>query len=138
MYLLMAIMNLGFPAFPMSPRNSAEATAELLKQTGAVQMFTNTDGPIHALAKETAALLSKDGVKLDIFPMVKYDDLIRAEDAVETKRMPRVGNDDIVLILHSSGSILRPMLLVKTETDARLHRDHCIPQAHQDLEEGTH
>ncbi|KAJ6595668.1 acetyl-CoA synthetase-like protein [Mycena vulgaris] len=107
-YLLIGIMSLGLTAFPMAPRNTAEAAAILLKETGALQMFTNTEGPIADLAKETAALLSKDGVELELLPMVGSPDLTGKEDTADAKRIRQTRNDDVVLILHSSGTTAFP------------------------------
>ncbi|KAJ7078089.1 acetyl-CoA synthetase-like protein [Mycena epipterygia] len=103
-YLVIGIMSLGFTAFPMSPRNNAEATANLLKKTGALRMFTNTDGPISDLAKEAVALLFNE-LEIELLPMVKYEDLKRDMDATDGLKIIReTKNDHIMLILHSSGT----------------------------------
>ncbi|KAJ7910491.1 acetyl-CoA synthetase-like protein [Mycena leptocephala] len=109
-YLLIAIMSLGHTTFPMSPRNSAEVIAHLLKATRARRIFTNTEGPVNALAKQTAVLLAKEGVQLDLLPMAQYEELMQEPDAPDaTERLPeRVQPDDIVLILHSSGTTAFP------------------------------
>ncbi|KAJ7732697.1 acetyl-CoA synthetase-like protein [Mycena metata] len=101
-YLLIGIMSLGHTGFPMYPRNSAEATAELLKKTGASHIFTNPDGPSYSLAKDAAVLLDKDRLKLHIFPMVQYEELMKRQE-IEGEELPRVHAEDVVLILHSSG-----------------------------------
>ncbi|KAJ7158106.1 acetyl-CoA synthetase-like protein [Mycena filopes] len=106
-YLLVAIMSLGHTAFPMSPRNSVEATASLLKTTGAAHIFTNTDEPNHALANDAAALLSKDGFHLDILPMPRYEELINMPD-VKAMELPQIHNDDTMAVLHSSGTTAFP------------------------------
>ncbi|KAJ7136795.1 acetyl-CoA synthetase-like protein [Mycena epipterygia] len=106
-YLLIGIMSLGWTAFPMSPRNSAEGTARLLKETGASRIFTNTDGPINSLARDAAALLASDGVELELLSMLTYGDLHGgsgdAQDAKDFKII-RMAHDDTMLILHSSGT----------------------------------
>ncbi|KAJ7461832.1 hypothetical protein B0H11DRAFT_117097 [Mycena galericulata] len=104
-YMLVGIMSLGLTSFPMSPRNSAEATADLLKKTGALCMFTNKEGPINALAKEAASLLSNDGVELDLLTMPNYEALTQKVEAPDAKIIQKVHGDDVVLILHSSGRI---------------------------------
>ncbi|KAJ7171136.1 acetyl-CoA synthetase-like protein [Mycena filopes] len=106
-YLLIAIMSLGYTAFPMSPRNNAEATANLLKTTGAAYIFTNNDGPNHTLVNDARALLSKDGLSLDILPMPQYKDLMNMSD-VKAMELPQIHNDDTMLILHSSGTTAFP------------------------------
>ncbi|KAJ7105399.1 acetyl-CoA synthetase-like protein [Mycena crocata] len=107
-YLLLGIMALGLTAFPMSTRNNAKATAILIKETGALYMFTNTDGPINDLANETAEMLSKDGVLLDLLPMIGYEDIILGRDSPPVKRAQPTDDEDTVLILHSSGTTAFP------------------------------
>ncbi|KAJ7485527.1 acetyl-CoA synthetase-like protein [Mycena latifolia] len=107
-YLLIAIMSLGLTAFPMSPRNNAEATANLLKNTGALSMFTNTNGPVSDLAKEAVALLSKDGLKLDLLPMVQCENSTQVLNAAAGKRTQQIEDNDVMLILHSSGTTAFP------------------------------
>ncbi|KAJ7171157.1 acetyl-CoA synthetase-like protein [Mycena filopes] len=106
-YLLIAIMSLGHTAFPMSPRNNAEATAHLLEKTGASYIFTNTEGTSPSLVKDAVALLSKQGVHVEIFPMAQYEELLSATD-VEAADLPPIHADDTVLILHSSGTTAFP------------------------------
>ncbi|KAJ6625067.1 acetyl-CoA synthetase-like protein [Mycena sp. CBHHK59/15] len=110
MYLLIAIMSLGLVAFPMSPRNNAEATAHLLKETGARHIFVNTVGPANELVRDAAALLSKEGIELELLRMVKFDELTRESDVedVDSEGVPKIGNDDVVVILHSSGTTAFP------------------------------
>lgn len=101
-------MSLGWTAFPMSPRNSAEGTARLLKETAARWIFTNTDGPINALVREAADLLASDGVELELLPMLAYGDLHGGSgNALDAKhfKITRIAHDDTMLILHSSGWI---------------------------------
>ncbi|KAJ7742651.1 acetyl-CoA synthetase-like protein [Mycena maculata] len=109
-YLLIGIMSLGLTAFPMSPRNNAEATADLLKKSGAMQLFTNTEGPIHTLTKETTALLHEDGVELDILPILKYEALTQEPETIDGEMIsiPQVKDENVVLILHSSGTTAFP------------------------------
>lgn len=110
-YLLVALMSLKLTAFPMSPRNNAEATANLLKQTGAQSIFTSNEGHTHNLAKEAAALLWQDGFKLDILPMFQYvgsSNQMVTDAAAEVERTTEFGDDDIMLILHSSGTTAFP------------------------------
>ncbi|KAJ7649209.1 hypothetical protein B0H17DRAFT_1147834 [Mycena rosella] len=60
-YSILAIMALGYVAFPMSPRNDAQTAANLLKATGVQYMLVDTGGSIHALARDAVQTLQKFG-----------------------------------------------------------------------------
>ncbi|KAJ7276812.1 acetyl-CoA synthetase-like protein [Mycena rebaudengoi] len=107
-YLTIAIMSIGLTAFPLSPRNNAEATANLLKMTGALCIFANTDGPINHLAKAAAMVLSKDGLALDLLPMFQYKESTPMSDPAVRKKTRKTEDNDVVLILHSSGTTAFP------------------------------
>ncbi|KAJ6494041.1 acetyl-CoA synthetase-like protein [Mycena vitilis] len=109
-YLLIAIMSLGHTAFPLAPRNNAEATASLLRATGARRVFCNLDGPSSELARKAAVLLAKEGVQLDLLPMLRHEDLVQGIEASDRiEGIPQqVNRDDTVLILHSSGTTAFP------------------------------
>ncbi|KAJ7608939.1 hypothetical protein DFH06DRAFT_1376853, partial [Mycena polygramma] len=73
-YLIVAIMTLGYAAFPMAPRNNAEITARLLKATGTACVFTESEGPVNDLAREAVGLLSAEGIEIPLLPMVVAND----------------------------------------------------------------
>jgi hypothetical protein len=102
-YLLVAIMTLGFTAFPMAPRNNAETTVNLLKATGASYMFVEPGGAINELAEEVAGLLVGQGTEITLLPMVKFQDLTVDDQLASSMRPQKVNDSDAVLILHSSG-----------------------------------
>ena len=101
--LNIAIMTLGYVAFPLSPRNSAAVTAHLLETTGVSLVFVSEDAAMHALAIEAIKILNGKGVHVRATPMVKLEDVKatvgNARDVVATD----IANDDVTFILHSSG-----------------------------------
>ncbi|KAI0314061.1 acetyl-CoA synthetase-like protein [Amylostereum chailletii] len=109
-YLELAIMSLGFTAFPLSPRNSAAVTAHLLEKTGVVQLFVSGDLAMQTLAQDAVKILADKGLEVQLLPMVKYADLKRNtdNDNVGDAKMVDIADDHVTLILHSSGTTAFP------------------------------
>ncbi|KAJ7634824.1 acetyl-CoA synthetase-like protein [Roridomyces roridus] len=107
-YLVLGIMSLGLTPFPMSPRITPEATVHLLSQTGARAIFTNTEGAIRDLVDEVAGLLQHEGMGLRVLPMLNYEQLVKMEVIAALEIPKKMGEADVVLIHHSSGTTAFP------------------------------
>ncbi|KAJ6507578.1 acetyl-CoA synthetase-like protein [Mycena vulgaris] len=107
-YLSVAIMSLGHVVFPMSPRNGAQITANLLRDTGVRYLFVDKGGPIHELAKEVVQRLSAEGIPIGVFPMLQFSDISADIDVEYALPALEVNDQDTMLILHSSGTTKAP------------------------------
>lgn len=127
-YLAVAIMGLGYTAFPLSPRNSPTVTAHLLEITGVVQLFVSDDPSMQTLAKESAKLLAERGREVELLPMVKFADLKRDSSGFShevEKGVTDIADDETAIILHSSGEPItppyNPSRIAKWSLQVRLH-----------------
>ncbi|KAJ3557933.1 hypothetical protein NM688_g1205 [Phlebia brevispora] len=110
-YMLVAIMSLGYTAFPLSPRNNPGVTAHLLEITGVQELYVSEDSAMQALASESAKLLSEKGLKVELLQMVKFTGLQGAKDRFEQftrQSVVDIEDNDVTLILHSSGTTALP------------------------------
>ncbi|KAL7277648.1 hypothetical protein ACG7TL_008575 [Trametes sanguinea] len=106
MYLIIAIISLGYTAFPLSPRNSAAVTAHLLESTGVVQLYASKDAGMQTLAREAIEILAKKGISVETIPMITPEDHESAISALPAADVPvHIEDDDVTIILHSSGQI---------------------------------
>ena len=113
------IIRAGFTVFPISPRNSPEAIAHLLKKTGARMVLVSGEPVLQKLAAATLEILNKDEDKQDlvISTMPQFEDLYT--DKVfngDCEPYPSVNYnlDAPAIIMHSSGwSIFNAPLIVK-------------------------
>ncbi|KZV70689.1 acetyl-CoA synthetase-like protein [Peniophora sp. CONT] len=114
--LNMAIMTLGYVAFPLSPRNSAVVTAHLLEVTNASMVFASEDVSMQALATEAIKILGEKGVRVRPSPMVKLDDVKELNAGRgHAVAVTEIADDDVTFILHSSGttSLPKPIKITK-------------------------
>ncbi|KAI8971004.1 acetyl-CoA synthetase-like protein [Trametes punicea] len=102
-YLMLAIMSLGYVAYPLSPLNSAEAVAHLLKARGVTQVFVSDDQQTRNIAHVAIDIMRKEGNEVDMLPMIRPDDYASLPHTVNLMKTVDIDDDDIVLILHSSG-----------------------------------
>ncbi|KAI9059888.1 acetyl-CoA synthetase-like protein [Trametes sanguinea] len=109
MYLSIAIMSLGYTAFPLSPRNSAAVTAHLLEITGVVQLYASKDAGMQTLAHNALAILDKKGISVQTSPMVVPEDYASSTSVPSAEQVPvAIEDDDVTIILHSSGTTAFP------------------------------
>ncbi|KAM5543840.1 hypothetical protein V8D89_002457 [Ganoderma adspersum] len=108
--ILLGILRAGHVAFPISPRNSPAAVADLLQKTRCVHILLSQDVHITGLARD--ALGEVDGVSQ--YAMPQFESLYPAgpsqkdsevEDALEA---PTYDLESPAIILHSSGSTNHP------------------------------
>nr|WGM49229.1 carboxylic acid reductase [Boreostereum vibrans] len=115
-----SIMCLGLVPFPISPRNSAIAVAHLVKSVGVMQMLVSPDPAMQRLCSEAQAILKKDGIELEVLPMIQYEQISdegagtpEDEEIVFTK----LDIERTVCVYHSSGSTSFPKpIYIKNRT----------------------
>ncbi|KIK57260.1 hypothetical protein GYMLUDRAFT_766757 [Collybiopsis luxurians FD-317 M1] len=113
---ILGVMHLGFTPFPISTRNSPVAVAHLLRKTHTVQLYVSDDPAMQKLANDAVALVEnpKDdspAMRIDILEMVYFNQLYLKQDDPESdpaKLQGKMSQDNITLILHSSGSTALP------------------------------
>ncbi|KAJ7665037.1 acetyl-CoA synthetase-like protein [Mycena polygramma] len=100
--LMLAIMRLGFIAFPLSTRNSASGLAHLIQQTHVIQLYVSSDPAMQRLGRETVDALIKDGYAVQLL----HIDIFDPQDTGVPPEMefPKLELDNLVCIYHSSGS----------------------------------
>ncbi|KAI0669497.1 acetyl-CoA synthetase-like protein [Trametes maxima] len=107
-YLEVAILSLGWTAFPLSPRNSPVVTAHLLEKTGTVQLYASEDAGMQALASASVKLLNEKGIHVDVLPMIKPEDWLSVPAGSTPATVVDIKDDDVTVILHSSGTTAFP------------------------------
>ncbi|KAI0028244.1 acetyl-CoA synthetase-like protein [Vararia minispora EC-137] len=113
MTLIGGIMCSGMSPFPLSPRNSAAAVAHLLKTSGVLQVVVTPDPAMQALASETVAILTKQGIQIEVLPMPAFEDLFHEDPPPEESsvRVCELRRDMTVLLVHSSGTTSFPRIV---------------------------
>jgi len=99
------ILRAGFSVFPISPRNSPEAVAHLLKKTGSNYLLVGGEPMLQKLANTALELLQADGhPEIPSSHMPHYEDIYPDNDT-EFENYPTVkfNPEAPSLILHSSG-----------------------------------
>ncbi|KAI0265422.1 acetyl-CoA synthetase-like protein [Gloeopeniophorella convolvens] len=106
------ILRAGFAVFPISPRNSPEAIAHLLKKTGTAHLLVGGEPMLQRLAAASLDLLREEGLPdIPFSTMPQFEDIYpEGPSGSEFKRYPKVkfDLDAPSLILHSSGSTAFP------------------------------
>nr|VWP02520.1 Alcohol oxidase [Ganoderma boninense] len=109
--VVLGIYRAGHVAFPISPRNSPAAVADLLRNTKTAHVLVSQDAHITALTKE--ALVEFDCVSQH--PMPSFEELYPAGasshdegEVVDELETPAYDPESPALILHSSGSTNHP------------------------------
>ncbi|KAF8179468.1 putative aminoadipate reductase [Pholiota molesta] len=120
------LMHAGFIPFPISPRNTAEAIANLIRKTDCHQVLA-TWSSLKSILDRTEREIHKiePGYNLTIgeVPTVSqlYPELCvsggSSSVSVESKRETKPGLDEIALYLHSSGSTGLPKAIPKTHRE---------------------
>ncbi|KAH9077806.1 acetyl-CoA synthetase-like protein [Lactarius deliciosus] len=112
------ILRAGFAVFPISPRNSPEAIAHLLKKTATRHLLVGGEPMLQKLAATSLELLRADGhPEIPISNMPHFEDIYPHDCShIDFKYYPAVKFDLDApgLILHSSGSTSFPKPIVWT------------------------
>ena len=105
------ILRAGFSVFPISPRNSPDAIAHLLKKTGSRYLLIGGEPKLQKLAAAALELLRAEGhPEIPSSDMPHFEDLYPHNDLNgEFENYPEVkfDLDAPSLILHSSGQLYR-------------------------------
>ncbi|KAH9889260.1 acetyl-CoA synthetase-like protein [Cubamyces lactineus] len=107
-HLEVAIMALGYIAFPLSPRNSAVVTAHLLEKMAVCQLYVSVDDGMQKLARAAAEILAEKGLKVDIVSMITPEDMSKPANGTGEAAMKDIGDSDVSAVLHSSGTTAFP------------------------------
>jgi len=101
------ILRAGFAVFPISPRNSPEAIAHLLKKTGSNYLLVGGEPMLQKLATTALELLRADGhPEIPYSHMPHFGDLYPDDDSdsgFENYPAVKFNPEAPALILHSSG-----------------------------------
>ncbi|KAI0249337.1 acetyl-CoA synthetase-like protein [Lactifluus subvellereus] len=115
------ILRAGFAVFPISPRNSPEAVAHLLKKTGARHLLVGGEPMLQKLAAASLELLRADGhPEIPQSGMPRFEDIYPHDSSdSEFKHYPpaKFNRNAPSLILHSSGSTAFPKPIVWTHKE---------------------
>ncbi|KAL1937884.1 hypothetical protein VTO73DRAFT_12777 [Trametes versicolor] len=105
-YLIVALTSLDYTVFPLAPANDPEAIAHLLETKAVAQLFVSDDVELQAMAHSAADILRAKGITLELIPMIVPKDYASFKLTRErrTRQVERFANDDVVLIMHSTGS----------------------------------
>ncbi|KAJ7153225.1 hypothetical protein C8R46DRAFT_1357140 [Mycena filopes] len=115
--LIAGALGAGCRVFPLSPRNSKKAILHLLQAAGCSHLLLSSDSTMQELAEDTLAVMGAD---LAVIPVPSFDVLFNAEESPEPAVAPTsnsFGLDEIVLLLHSSGSVAFPKVIKITQHD---------------------
>ncbi|EMD35545.1 hypothetical protein CERSUDRAFT_106870 [Gelatoporia subvermispora B] len=105
---MVGVMYSGLTPFPLSTRNSPAAVVHLVRSTGIHLLVVSSDPAMQRLAQQVKDILSAEGYTLEHAPMPKFDELYNDSDEGLDAQKGKLGSDDIMLILHSSGSTAFP------------------------------
>lgn len=100
------VLRTGWPLFLISPRNSSEAVAHLLKKAGVTHLFVSTESSVQALASDAIAHVSPTVVQKLAMPT--FDILFPAigiDSSFVPEPLGEINLDDRALVLHSSGTV---------------------------------
>ncbi|THH15905.1 hypothetical protein EW146_g4648 [Bondarzewia mesenterica] len=109
--MIVGTMRLGFVPFPISIRNSPAGVAHLISKTHVIQLYVSPDPAMQRLCKEAVTLLEKDGVHVEVLPMIQFANI--SDEGAPAKEEPEIefgklDLDKVVCVMHSSGSTSFP------------------------------
>lgn len=98
------VLRTGWPLFLISPRNSSEAVAHLLKKTGVTHLFVSTESSVRALADNAIAQVSPTLIqKLDMPAFDLLYPTVGVDPSFVPEPLGEIDMDEPALVLHSSG-----------------------------------
>ncbi|KAJ7367487.1 hypothetical protein DFH08DRAFT_677095 [Mycena albidolilacea] len=112
--LFLSCLRANYVVFPISPRLSAPAIANLIHNAGVKYLLvTPATSDLADAAIQTLKDQYADTVAPDLFPLPSFEDLFTPEKTVLPEDIPyeASGIDDVACLLHSSGSTSFPKLL---------------------------
>ena len=107
--MTLAIMRIGLPVFPISPRNSAAALAHLLKKAGVGHILIGQEPAMQKLVASAFKILKEHNDLLPaVSPMPVFEDLYPHEPDHMWEPLPaleKASPTDPAIIIHSSGTV---------------------------------
>ncbi len=103
-YTHVAIMSLGYIAFPLAPRTTPAVIAHLLSSTGAKHVIASEDASVQVLLRDACDILKDKGLQVTSSPIVRPDEYSRATSKKTDHKVVDIADNDVTLILHSSGT----------------------------------
>ncbi|KAJ3528806.1 hypothetical protein NMY22_g9265 [Coprinellus aureogranulatus] len=149
--LVAGIIRAGFIAFPISPRNSAAAVADMLQKAGATMVFVSDDKQMRTLAASVQEILAREGHPgMKLLDVPHFDAIYRTSSGDShlppISSVRKTSKDSPALILHSSGSTSFPKPIFLThriliewglapyfgevDISGRVAAMHCLPLLH--------
>ncbi|KAJ7810002.1 hypothetical protein B0H14DRAFT_3480930 [Mycena olivaceomarginata] len=132
--LVAGMLRVGYPVFPISPRNSKPAILHLLQSVDCAHVFTSADSATQAMADELVSTIAAQGGDLKRIPTPTFEDLYKTSGILEFIPLPQPKLDDVAIVMHSSG---KSELLTN-----RLSRSVAFPKVikitHRSLKHGGH
>ncbi|OSC97580.1 acetyl-CoA synthetase-like protein [Trametes coccinea BRFM310] len=108
LYLEVAIMSLGYTVFPISSRNSAQVVAHLVEKTAIRLLYVSADSEMQALSNSADKILRERNWQVWMRYMVTPKEYEKEHVPTEANRKVDIGDDDVTMILHSSGTTAFP------------------------------
>ncbi|KAL7277654.1 hypothetical protein ACG7TL_008581 [Trametes sanguinea] len=108
LYLEVAIMSLGYTVFSISSRNSAQVVAHLVEKTAIRLLYVSADPEMQALANSADKILRERNWQVWMRNMVTPKEYEKEHVPTEANRKVDIGDDDVTMILHSSGTTAFP------------------------------
>ncbi|PBK96038.1 acetyl-CoA synthetase-like protein [Armillaria gallica] len=112
---MMSVLHASYVAFPISPRNSAQAVAHLLHKVGVQHVLIGRDASMQALARDALEVLKSQYLAtklLETSVAPAFEDLFLPEwqknTSAEDLPLKEVDPDFTMMYLHSSGSTAYP------------------------------
>ncbi|KAF7351307.1 Acetyl-CoA synthetase-like protein [Mycena sanguinolenta] len=115
--LIFGAVRAGLTAFPISTRNSDVAIAHLISQSGVRWLLVSPDAHMQELARKANALLQERGVSVEMHPIPTYEEISDMQGDLNADALPelgRIGDDEVLVIAHSSGSTSFPKVVPLT------------------------
>ncbi|KAF7351301.1 Acetyl-CoA synthetase-like protein [Mycena sanguinolenta] len=115
--LIFGAVRAGLTAFPISTRNSDVAIAHLISQSGVRWLLVSPDAHMQELARKANALLQERGVSVEILPIPTYEEISGMQGDLDVDALPelgKIGDDEVLVIAHSSGSTSFPKVVPLT------------------------
>ncbi|KAJ7202281.1 hypothetical protein GGX14DRAFT_654096 [Mycena pura] len=108
--IIAGLMLAGYIPFPISPRNSDAAVADLLQSTACRHSYVSSDSGMQKLAAAAKARIFAQGFgELEIWPLPRFQELFVASNIPDTRLIgASVKMEDVAIIMHSSGSTTFP------------------------------
>lgn len=95
----------GWTLFPISPRNSPQAVAHLLRETGVTHIFVSVEASVQQLADD--AIRRLESMVVQKLPMPTFSLLFTSENSeseFEPEPLGEFHMDDKAFVFHSSGT----------------------------------